>query len=148
MNMKTNNYFLSAFFALFLQSASTRADGSIISIDDLPASVKAFIEQNFPQALISYAEQDGSINPIYEACLDDGTEIQFDNSGKWKKIDCNFRAIPNNLVPEYVANYVQINFSDAQIVKIEKEGQGYGVELNNGLDLKVSRGGAYISMDY
>ena len=74
-------------------------------------------------------------------------ELEFDKNGTWDKVDCNYSAVPANLVPAAIANYVKTHFAGATIVKIDKERYGYDVELSNELDLKFNKKGQLVNID-
>lgn len=141
--MKHAKFFLLALLCLFV-SASSCADDEPIPADRLPAAAKAFVQANFPEAKIIYAEKDGN---SYECRLNDGIQIEFDKKGNWKKVDCNFTAVPAVLVPKPIQQYVATNFTGCVITKIEKERYGYDIELSNDIDLKFNYQGVLIGMD-
>ena len=119
-------------------------DGRMIAPEKLPAAAKTFIQQSFPDAAIAFAERDSN---EYEVHLNDGTEITFDLKGNWDKVDCNFSPVPDEIVPQPIATYVEKNFPGVSIVKIDKERYGYEVELANDLELKFNKQGVLFSMD-
>jgi hypothetical protein len=56
-------------------------------------------------------------------------------------------AVPAVLVPEAIKQYVETNFSNCMITKIDKERHGYDIELSNDLELRFNHQGALIGMD-
>ena len=62
-------------------------------------------------------------------------------------MDCNYSAVPANLVPANIATYVKSNFPGATIVKIDKERYGYDIELSNDLELKFNKNGKMLRVD-
>lgn len=133
---------------MMIQSVSTFASDRVISVSQLPAPAKAFVSQNFPGQTISYAKIDNDFfGATYEVCLNNGVEVDFDNHGVWDNVDCKYSAVPAKLIPANIANYVNINFKGATIVKIDKEHYGYEVELSNGLDPKFNRNGSFMMID-
>ncbi len=107
-----------------------------------------FMKTNFPGQAISYAKIDKDFSGTkYEVRLNNGVELDFDKSGTWDKVDCNFSAVPANLVPASIANYVKTHFAGAKIVKIDKERYGYDIELSNDLELKFNKKGQLMNID-
>ncbi len=51
------------------------------------------------------------------------------------------------LIPPPVAATIQANYPDAMITKIDKERNGFEVDLANGLELKFNKQGAIVEMD-
>ena len=121
------------------------ADDKPIPVEKLPAAAKTFVDTNFPGKKILYAEKDWN---SYECRLDDGTKIDFTSKGEWKQVDCHgMSAVPAVLVPEAIKQYVETNFSNCMITKIDKERHGYDIELSNDLELRFNHQGALIGMD-
>ena len=56
-------------------------------------------------------------------------------------------AVPADLIPASIAEYVKTHFPGTQIVKIDKERRGYEVELSNDLDLQFNKNGKFIGID-
>ena len=120
------------------------ADDKPIPVEKLPAA-RTFVDTNFPGKKILYAEKDWN---SYECRLDDGTKIDFTSKGEWKQVDCHgMSAVPAVLVPEAIKQYVETNFSNCMITKIDKERHGYDIELSNDLELRFNHQGALIGMD-
>lgn len=135
-------YFLMALMCLM--STSILADDTPIPVDQLPEAARTFVQANFKGQKIVYAEKDWN---SFECRLKDGTKIEFTKKGAWKKIDRKKDAVPAELVPEVIREYVKANFEDCIITKIDKERYGYDIELSNDIDLKFNYQGAFIGMD-
>lgn len=122
-----------------------KADDTPIPVEQLPVAAKTFVQTNFEGKKILYAEKDWN---SYECRLDDGTKIEFNKKGNWKKVDCHMmNAVPAAIIPAAIQQYVQANFPNTIITKIDKERYGYEIELSNDLDLKFNYQGALIGMD-
>ncbi|MBR6264206.1 MAG: PepSY-like domain-containing protein [Prevotella sp.] len=146
--MKKSRLFIAALACFFMQSVSTFADDMIIPASQLPAAATNFVKTNFPGQVISYASVDRDFSGTkYEVTLNNGVELDFDKSGTWDKVDCNFSAVPANLVPANIANYVKTNFPGTSIIKIDKERYGYDIELSNDLELKFNKKGQLMNID-
>ncbi len=142
--MKKIKLFIAALVCLMMVPIVSCADGRPIPVEQLPAEAKAFVQSNFPDLKIIYAEKDGS---VFETRLSNGAEVEFDKKGAWTKVDCNFDAVPAAIVPEFVSTYVKSTFPEAKINKIEISRRGYEVELSNDLDLAFSKNGQLLRMD-
>ena len=145
--MKKSVFFLAALVCMMMQTVSTFANDRLIPAEQLPAAAKTFIQKTFPGQAISYAKIDFDGRKKYEVRLSNGTEVEFDKNGTWDKVDCNVTAVPANLVPANIANYVKSNFPGAKIVKIDKERYGYEIELSNDLELKFNKSGQLFNID-
>ena len=132
------------FFGTVLRADRDR----MIAPGQLPAAAQTFVKQYFPDQTISYATKDvDHMKTTYEVRLDDGTEIDFTSKGEWDKVDTKFKPVPAGLIPEAIASYVQANFPNVPIVKIDKERSGYDVELSNELELKFNNKGQLMYID-
>lgn len=140
--MKQVKCFLMALMCLM--STSILADDTPIPVEQLPEAARTFVQANFKGQKIVYAEKDWN---SFECRLKDGTKIEFTKKGAWKKIDRKKDAVPAELVPEAIREYVKANFEDCIITKIDKERYGYDIELSNDIDLKFNYQGAFIGMD-
>ncbi len=115
----------------------------------MPQQITAFIQQNFPGQTISFATKDLEITGWqYDVVLADGTQIDFDTDKMWDKIQCTMsNPVPTALIPAPITTHLQTNFPDAMVLKIDKERNGYEVELANGLELKFNQQGALMEVD-
>ena len=116
--MKQTRFLILAVLCLLVASVA-KADDTPIPVGQLPAAAKTFVQANFPAKKIIYAEKDWN---SYECRLNDGTKIEFNKKGAWKKVDCQgMTAVP--------AAY------------------GYEIELSNDVDLKFNNQGQIIGFD-
>ncbi len=141
--MKKVKFILAALLCALVVNTAL-ADDKPISVEQLPVAAKTFITTNFKGMKVIYAEKDWN---SYECRLADGTKIEFNRKGNWKKIDRHTAAIPAALIPKAISNYVKTNFPNCIITKIDKERYGYDIELSNEIDLKFNYQGVLIGMD-
>lgn len=141
------NIIVSGIFALVL--LMTACSDKPVAPEQLPAPVRTFIQQNFPGQTISFATKDLEITGWqYDVVLADGTQIDFDTDKMWDKIQCTMgNPVPTALIPAQIAAHLRTNFPDAMVLKIDKENNGYEVELANGLELKFDQQGALMEVD-
>ena len=91
----------------------------------------------FPGIEVVYAEKDEDDGIItYELTLADGTEIEVDADGNWIEIECFRRALPDGIVPQPTVDYVAQNYPNGVIVTIERDDNGYEIELRDGTELE------------
>ena len=145
--MKTNKSILMtiviALTSLTLISCSDR----IIPSEKLPAAAQSFLKEYFPDSPISYVKKEADLTPTYEVVLQNGTEIEFNKKGQWDNIDCKRLAVPAALIPAAISEYVNANFPDQSIVKIDRETYGHEIEMANGLELKFDKKGKLLHID-
>ena len=62
-------------------------------------------------------------------------KVKFGRSGEWIEVDCRYTSVPRAIIPDAINAYVKKNFSDTQIVEIERKRGNYEVKLSNKLEL-------------
>lgn len=134
-------------FALVL--LMTGCSDKPVAPEQLPVTVQTFVQQAFPGRTITYAEKDQELTGAkYDVVLNDGTRVEFDTDDEWDKIECPLtEPVPTALIPPSIATHIQANYPDALIVKIDRERNGYEVELANGLELKYNKQGVLTEVD-
>ena len=141
------NFIVSGIFALVLLMTGC-SDRPVLPAQ-LPVPIQTFVQQNFPGQTVTFAQKDLELTGWkYEIFLADGTHIDFDTDDMWDKIECPLTTpVPTALIPPPVAATIQANYPDAMITKIDKERNGFEVDLANGLELKFNKQGAIVEMD-
>ncbi len=102
-------------------------------------AITQFVTQYFPEATIQMVMPD---EDDIDVVLNDYTKIEFKLNNEWKKVDCEhatkFISVPVTLVPEQITAYVNANFPNTIIKKLEKKFFGWEIELSNGLEVKFN----------
>ena len=146
--MKSLSTIIVAIAAIFVSTTPVFGQDRIIPSGKLPDAAQSFIKEYFPENAVSYVKKEAELKKTtYEVTLQDGTEIEFNGKGEWDKVDCKRTGVPAPLVPATIAEYVQANFLGQIIVKIDKERNGYEIELGNDLDLKFDKNGNLREID-
>lgn len=119
------------------------------SANILPQTAQTMLKKHFGSQGVSMVKVDSKTfgGKEYEVILNDGTEIEFNNSGEWTEVDCGHNAVPTGLVIKPIADFVKKNYSGAKIVHIEVKRSKYEVELNNGTELEFARDGRFLRVD-
>ena len=111
----------------------------IITKDPTPA-ITEFVKTYFPKASVLIVKPE---HDEYEVRLSDGTQIEFTRKPEWKKIDCEhsttYPNVPAKLVPNPITNYMNANFPNQSIVKIEKKRRGWEIELSNEFEIEFNK---------
>ena len=126
-------------FGIMATTAACVSDHDrLVDFDKLPAKAKSFIKQNFANEKIAHILYDSELTDRdYKVRFENGTEVEFNNDGKWTKVDCQ-RSVPAAIVPTEIASYVERNFADKQIVEISCNWNEWEVQLSNGLELQFN----------
>ncbi|MCM1319509.1 MAG: PepSY-like domain-containing protein [Muribaculaceae bacterium] len=134
--------------ALACMTGACSGDKVTKDVNELPQTAQKFIADNF-DAKVSQIEIDKDLTgDDYEVILNDGTKVDFDSKGTWDKIEAPYgQSIPEALVPTAITEYMAKNYEGHSIVKIDKDDNGYEVELQNGLELHFDANGTFCSVD-
>lgn len=117
-------------------------DDDNVSIDMLPDLAKTFIKTHFSGLQVEKAEKD---NKIYEVKFKDETELEFDLSGNWIKVETEKnKTIPAsviNLLPNHIVEYIAIHYPLNIIYSIEDKNTEYELKLYDGIELSFDKDG-------
>lgn len=107
--------------------------------DSIPDQAKLFIDQYFPQSYVVLVEVDGDTGEKeYDVWLNDGTKIEFDLQGTWKRVGRNKTGVPKTLIPEPIEAYVRTHYPNDVVTKLSKKDYGYKLELSDDMDLRFN----------
>ena len=137
--MKKILIFLMA-FVFSVTSAYAFIDSYTIDRKDLPSEAQQMLKDYFPKAKVSLIKVDRHLlkKTDYDVRLTNGTKIEFSNKGKWTSVDCGSKALPEDIVPKTIRNYVEKNYSDVKIVSIRKRNAGYDIGLSDKIELRFN----------
>ena len=140
-------FIVSGIFALAL--LMTACSDKPVAPEQLPATVSAFIQQKYPGEAITFAQKDLELTGWkYEVFMADGTHIEFDTDDMWDKIESPVgRPVPVDLIPAPIVTHLQTNYPGVLVNKIDKERNGFEIELANGFELKYNKQGVLMEMD-
>lgn len=105
--------------------------------DSIPVQARAFIDQYFPESsvvLVEVENEDGVQE--YSVWLNDGTKIEFDMQGSWKRVGRNKTGVPASLIPDAIKQYVKTHYPNDVVTKFSKKDYGYKLELSDDMDLR------------
>lgn len=144
MNMKRP--FITTLFAMLLVLFTVSCSSEDKEFDNvaLPIPAQLFVKQYFADATYSRVEKekdDGFWE--YEVWLSDGSQVEFDEKGEWKSVDCKYSVLPIGIIPFVIAEDIAKKYPDLKPYKIEKEVGGYEIDIP-GYDLYYSNNGMFI----
>ena len=146
MHMKKS--ILVALVAVICSLIACADNDQLITFAQLPAPAQATVKQYFDEANVAFCTMDREwFGKEYKVQFNDGTEIKFESDGSIHKIDCQFRAVPDALIPELVLQQVKAQFPQAVIVEWGKDDRGWKAELSNQLELKFNSKYQMIGID-
>jgi|SRR5690554_6899867 len=121
-----------------------------IAIDQLPSPAQDFLDEHFAsQTVVSLQkDKDGRSGLEYEARLDNGVEVTFNQDGVWQEVDApNGEALPTTFIQPSIVNYIGAEYPNTGINNIDREPQRFDVELTNNVDLVFDMEGNFLRID-
>ena len=145
-------FVLSALFLTVVAAMATAAcichDERPIKFDELPTQAQSFVKEHFADEKISHVIEDKEfMGNEYKVVFLSGTKVEFDRSGAWTEVDCRYTAVPAQLVPKAVADYVKTNYPESSIMELRREHGGCEVKLTGGLELTFNKAGKLVDID-
>ena len=113
-----------------------------VKVEDMPMTAQEFLKAYFPKVKVASAtldEKDGD----YEVRLENGVKIEFNNIGSWMEIEGHV-ALPKGIVSSNIYDYVAHNYKKAKIYKIERDKNGFEIELNTDVELQFDLNGNFV----
>lgn len=114
----------------------------MVSCDDTPVPVRAtaFIDQYFPESSVVLVEiENDEGTREYSVWLNDGTKIEFDMQGNWKRVGRKKTGVPSILIPDTIMQYVKTHYPNDVVTKFSKKEYGYKLELSDDMDLRFNK---------
>lgn len=115
----------------------------VVPVSELPKNAQDFISKNFKTAQIALVKKDID---SYDVTLNDGTEIDFIINGEWKDVDGKYKALPNSILPNIMPKIS--TSSNAQIIEVSREINGYKFELSNQLKIYTDAQGNILGQKF
>ena len=114
----------------------------MVSCEDVsvPVQATAFIDQYFPESSVVLVEIDNDEGTReYSVWLNDGTKIEFDMQGNWKRVGRKKTGVPSILIPDTIMQYVKTHYPNNVVTKFSKKEYGYKLELSDDMDLRFNK---------
>ena len=67
--------------------------------------------------------------------------------GNWEEVDCRYGEVPAAIIPVPLKNYLNANYPDEKVLKIERDRRGYDLKLSNKLELKFNNDFEIVDID-
>ena len=146
--MKTIFKLITLVLLLFAVSKASAQD-KMLSFDALPGQAQAFVKKYFSVKDVAHVKMDTEyiFKKEYEVILKNGSKMEFDSDGLWKKVEMKAGAVPPQIIPAATSQYIQKSFPNTFVKEISRERKRYEVEISNGLDLEFSEDGKFIRID-
>lgn len=146
--MKKYTILLTALFVAFSAFPAFADNDRIITVEELPAPARQFVDTHFRGVEVSYAKVDEEwFDKEYKVVFVNGAKVEFLEDGLWKELDCKYGEVPAAAVPRQIADEVARLFPGRKIVSIDRGRRDYEVGLDNGLELTFDRKFRLTEMD-
>ncbi len=137
--MKTMKFLMLAVL-LALSTVACKKDNTVLTIRDLPVSAQSLLHRHFKGNEIKSIKKESSFGiDTFEVQLTDGTELEFNSRTGWTEIDCKEQNLPTELLPAAILEYVNKNYPNAPVRKIERQKTGFEIELSNEVEIKFDK---------
>lgn len=133
-----------------LQSFIYADNDKIIPVEQLPQQAQQFIKKYFPKSEVTYAKTENDlVEKSFEVVFSNGDKVEFSKNGEWKEVECKNSSVPLAIVPLSIKDYVDRNYTNAKILKIEKDSKGYEIKISdNGIELKFDKKFNLVGIDH
>lgn len=134
---------------LFALQTVVRADNDRpITVNQLPATAQQFIKKYFPNVNVAFAKMEKDFfQTSYEVLFANGNKLEFNGSGEWADLDCKYTAVPTELIPAQITEYIKMYYPGTSVLKMERDYSTYEVKLNNRLELTFNKQFQLIDID-
>ncbi len=144
MGNKITHFLLLFVVAISLFSCGDKA----FPPEQLPEEVTEFVQRHFSEKKIVGAEKDWDwLGAKYSVTVSDSTRICFNSENEWEEVESPSAGVPATMVPAQVAAYLRTSVPGVKILKIEKKGYGFYVELEGDAEIKLTEDGSPIERD-
>lgn len=132
-------YFTIALGLLAIGVALANDKDTIIKPTDLPQRAQQFIKRYYSMdSVLRAVHEEDFLAHEYKVWLKDGVHIEFSQTGDWTDVKCSQGSVPSEIVPAPIALYVAQHHAGSQVVRIERDKQGYEVVLTDHSELKFN----------
>lgn len=111
-------------------------------VEDMPMTAQEFLRTYFPKEKVASVMLDEK-NGDFEVKLENGVKIDFNNIGSWMEIEGHV-ALPKGIVSSNIYSYVSHNYKKTKIYKIERDQNGFEIELNTDVELQFDLNGNFV----
>ncbi|WP_026705202.1 PepSY-like domain-containing protein [Flavobacterium soli] len=130
-------------FLLFMTSLFLHAQEKV-QVKALPKEGTEFVAKYFKdQKVKTIFKVMDDRKPKYEVTLENGTEIEMNDRGRWTEIEGKNNAVPTGFLKEATTNYLKANYATQRVLEIEKGPRFVFVELENGIKLQFEAEGKF-----
>ena len=103
---------------------------TVVAASQAPAAQATWLQQNFTSPLASYKiDRDDRGVVVYETELRDGSEVDVDAKGVWRKVERR-QGVAASLLPQVAQQYLKQHHPQARITQIERDDDKGHIEVD------------------
>lgn len=119
--------------------------------DVLPQAAKEFIEAHFSDLSIREVKNKNSPitnGTVFEVTLSNETELDFDKDGEWRELSAeDDEVLPMTVLPDSIRRYLDQHYAGVALQSVDKELDGYAIELQTDVDILFDLNGKFLRED-
>lgn len=124
------------------------SDERPITVAELPANARQFIQLHFGDVQVSRVAVDGKLlDKEYKVVFADGRKVEFARNGEWEEVEAKRGDFPMSVVPQAIRSYLHRHYPDAAVKQIDRDRYGYEVKLRSGIELEFDKNGRLLKVD-
>ena len=110
-----------------------------IQFEQLPEKAQKIVLKAFPDTKIKKVNMERRASLMqYEVKLSGGIKMQFSKDGSFTECECSKSAVPDILIPEKIRTFIEKEFPESIVMRIEHDSKLFEVLLNNGVELSFN----------
>ena len=124
------------------------SDERSITVSELPATARQFIQTHFGDVQVSRGTVDGKLlDKEYKVVFADGRKVELARNGEWEEVEAKRADFPMSVIPQAIRSYLHQHYPDAAVKQIDRDRYGYEVKLRSGLELEFDKNGRLLKID-
>lgn len=135
------------FVTSLLFSVITYAQEVPLQFKELPTNAQEFISEHFKSEFHHAIKIVIDKNITYQVYLNNETEIDFSDAGRWLVVDGKNKPVPYTFIQKQILDYIKINHEGDAIVKVQRTDLNYKTKLSSGLDLHFDKLGVFVKIN-
>ena len=119
-----------------------------IQFEQLPEKAQKIVLKAFPDTKIKKVNMERRASLMqYEVKLSGGIKMQFSKDGSFTECECSKSAAPDILIPEKIRTFIEKEFPESIVMRIEHDSKLFEVLLNNGVELSFNSSYRLVDID-
>lgn len=114
-----------------------------VPFNSLPKEAVSFITTHFGELKVEKVKLESG---VYVVDFTNDYELAFDSKGNWIVVDCDEDAVPKDIIPQAILEFVSKNFVGDVITQIEQSKGEYNIELQSDVSLLFDKKGKFLKL--